>query len=78
MSKVSFVDAMRVAKQLHYQGSPNEFFMGMNVEMEHSKVVGGSMIQVGRIVLDHLSENKIYYTSGLKKKFFSRKEVGLK
>lgn len=78
MSKVSYSDAMKVAKQLRYKGNPTEFWMGMNVEMEHSGVVGGSLVQVGRIVMNHLDERKDYYTFGLKQKFFSRKEVGLK
>ena len=31
----------------------------------------------GRIVLAHLNEEKDYYSDGLRKKFFTRKEVGL-
>jgi hypothetical protein len=40
MSRVSMDVAMRVAKRLDYKGSPKEFCMGLNVEMEHFKVLG--------------------------------------
>jgi hypothetical protein len=78
MSKVSYADAMRVAKKLKYKGNPTEFWMGMNVESEHKDVTKGSPTLTGRIVLAHLREEPKYYTDGLKKKFFTRKEVGLK
>ena len=77
MSKVSFPDAMRVAKRLNYKGNPKEFWMGMNVESEHKDVTKGSPTLTGRIVLAHLNEEKDYYSDGLRKKFFTRKEVGL-
>ena len=77
MSRVSFVDAIKIARQLGFNGDLKEFWMGMNVEMEHFKVLGGSRLKVGRVVLNHLDERKDYYSFGLKRKFFTRAEVGL-
>lgn len=77
MSKVSLSDALKIAKKLNYTGSLKEFWMGMNVEMEHKDVTHGSLLLTGKIVLAHLREEKMYYTDGLRKKFFSKKELGL-
>lgn len=77
MSKLSLSQALKIAKSVNYKGSMSEFYMGLHVEMEHSKVVGGSMLKVGEIVKNHLDERRDYYSFGVRKHFFSREEVGL-
>lgn len=77
MSKVSFLDAMKTYQRLKFKGNPKEFFMGMNVEVEHKDVTHGNLTTTGRIVIAHLDENPNYYSVGLRKKFFTKKEVGL-
>jgi len=42
--------------------SPEEFCMGMQVEMEHRDVTGGDPILTGKIALAHLNELPDYYT----------------
>lgn len=77
MSSFSLADAMNLARKNHYDGNIREFWMGLNVEWEHRSVVKGSKNAVAKIVLNHLDERKDYYSFGLRKGLFSRKEVGL-
>lgn len=39
-----------------------EFNKGMDVEQEHGDTVGGDLVTVAKIVLDHLNEDPDYYT----------------
>lgn len=39
----------------------NQFAVGLKVESEHKKTVGGDMVTVAKIVLDHLAEDPKYY-----------------
>jgi len=39
-----------------------EFWMGMNVEMEHTDVTKGNLKLTGKIALAHLKELPDYYT----------------
>lgn len=47
-----------------------QFRIGLGIEYEHIKTVGGSLTNVGRIVCDHFREDRRYYIkyrkSGLK------------
>jgi hypothetical protein len=44
------------------QVSPEEFTMGLNVEMEHANVVQGNLKKLALLVLAHLKEAPDYYT----------------
>ena len=68
---------VRAAKKLKFKGNWRELRMGMNVESEHSNVVGKSPTAWAKVAKAHLDERKDYYSFGLKKGLFSRKEVGL-
>jgi hypothetical protein len=65
--------ALRIGKKLRVNFNKydfEQFKYGLGIEWEHRKTVGGSQTQVGRIVLDHLKEDRNYYIkfkkSGLK------------
>ena len=40
----------------------HQFHQGLNVELEHSRTVGGDLATVVEIVIDHLEEDSHYYT----------------
>lgn len=44
------------------QVSPEQFVMGLNVEMEHADVIEGSLKKLALLVLAHLKEVPDYYT----------------
>ena len=73
----TLVDAKGVAKELKYRGDFTEFLFGLNVEGEHGDVTNGDLRLTGKIVLAHLKEKRNYYSDGLKRGFFDRKELGL-
>jgi hypothetical protein len=77
MRGFSLEDAKGVAGKLKYRGALKEFVMGLNVELEHVDVTKGDLFLTGKIVLAHLKESSHYYSVGLKKGFFSKKELGL-
>ena len=45
-----------------YTFNPEEFHMGMNVEMEHQDVTKGNMVKTAKIAAAHLTEKPNYYT----------------
>lgn len=59
---VSTEEAARVYKNMGYDFDINEFYAGMNVELEHQDVTEGSLIKTAMIAAAHLRENPKYYT----------------
>ena len=55
-------EVMRVYKNMGYDFDPNEFYMGMNVELEHQDVTDGSLVKTAMIAAAHLREIPDYYT----------------
>jgi hypothetical protein len=49
-------EAMRVYKNMGYDFNPNEFYTGMNVELEHQDVTEGSLVKTAMIAAAHLKE----------------------
>jgi hypothetical protein len=66
-------EVMRVYKNMEYDFDPNEFYMGMNVELEHQDVTEGSLTKTAMIAAAHLREIPNYYT--LLKKYVEKKQV---
>jgi hypothetical protein len=66
-------DAMRVYKNMGYDFNPAEFYMGMNVELEHQDVTEGSLVKTAMIAAAHLRENPKYYS--LLKKYVEQSTV---
>ena len=73
----SLEEAKALGRKLKYKGDFREFLFGLNVELEHSDITGGDLEQTAKILLAHLKENKHYYSDGLKRGFFDKKELGL-
>lgn len=42
--------------------NPDEFIMGLNVELEHIDVIGNNLKKLALLVLAHLKETPDYYT----------------
>lgn len=59
---ISKTEAKRIYDYMKYDFDFNEFFMGMNVELEHQDVTDGSLIKTAMIAAAHLKEKKNYYT----------------
>ena len=55
-------EAMRVYKNMGYNFDPNEFYMGMNVELEHQDITDGSLVKTAMVAAAHLREIPNYYT----------------
>lgn len=60
--KVSRKVADAILTKMKYTFNPNEFHMGMNVEMEHEDVTNGNLAKTAKIAAAHLKENPKYYT----------------
>jgi len=60
--KVSKKISDAIMKKMGYTFSPDEFHMGMNVEMEHKDVTNGNVVMTAKIAAAHLTENPKYYT----------------
>lgn len=60
--KVSQTTSDAIMKKMGYAFDPNEFHMGMNVEMEHEDVTKGNIVKTAKIAAAHLKENPKYYT----------------
>ena len=56
-----------------YTFNPEEFHMGMNVEMEHQDVTNGNVVKTAKIAAAHLTEKPNYYT--LLKKYVEKKKL---
>lgn len=41
---------------------PDEIYQGMKVELEHTDVTGGDLVQTAKIVIAHLNEDRKYYS----------------
>jgi Protein of unknown function (DUF5661) len=50
-------NALRLSKY-----SPEQFHMGMNVELEHRDITRGNLLLTAKIVIAHLKEVPDYYT----------------
>ena len=66
-------EAMQVYKNMGYNFDPNEFYTGMNVELEHQDVTDGSLVKTAMIAAAHLRENPKYYS--LLKKYVEQSTV---
>lgn len=64
-----------IMKKMGYTYDPNEFHLGMNVEMEHKDVTNGNAVLTAKIAAAHLEENPKYYS--LLKKYVEKNEQGL-
>lgn len=60
--KVTKDEARRIYKLMHYTFDFNEFYTGMNVELEHADVTNGELVATAKIAAAHLKENPKYYT----------------
>ena len=60
--KVSRKISDAIMKKMGYTFDPNEFHMGMNVEMEHKDVTNGNVVKTAKIAAAHLTEKPNYYT----------------
>ena len=60
--KVSRKISDAILKKLKYKFNPEEFHMGMNVEMEHQDVTNGNVVLTAKIAAAHLNENPKYYS----------------
>jgi hypothetical protein len=60
--KVSRKISDAIMKKMGYKFSPDEFHIGMNVEMEHKDVTNGNVVMTAKIAAAHLTENPKYYT----------------
>jgi hypothetical protein len=60
--KVSRKISDAILKKMKYTFNPEEFHMGMNVEMEHQDVTNGNVVKTAKIAAAHLTENPKYYT----------------
>jgi hypothetical protein len=59
-------EAKRIYDQMGYDFDFDEFYKGMNVELEHQDVTEGSLVKTAMIAAAHLRENPSYYTLLLK------------
>ena len=59
---VSEEECNRFYGYMNYDFDINEFCIGMNVELEHVDVTGGSLVQTAMITAAHLREVPNYYT----------------
>ena len=60
--KVSRKISDAIMKKMGYTFDPNEFHMGMNIEMEHQDVTNGNVVKTAKIAAAHLTEKPNYYT----------------
>lgn len=68
--KVSRKISDAILKKMKYKFNPEEFHMGMNVEMEHQDVTNGNIVKTAKIAAAHLKEKPKYYT--LLKKYIEK------
>ena len=74
---ITYEEAVEIDKQLVAEDPSlkhmpffdiDEFVKGLNEEMEHFDSVGGDMLVIGKLVMDHIKEKPYYYTSMEKKR----------
>ena len=65
-AKISKQDAQTIYEKMQYSFDFKEFFVGMNVELEHIDVTHGNLVQTAKITAAHLNENPKYYSLLLK------------
>lgn len=70
--KVSKEISDAILKKMGYKFNPEEFHMGINVEMEHQDVTNGNIVKTAKIAAAHLTEKPNYYT--LLKKYVEKKK----
>jgi hypothetical protein len=54
--------AKQIYDRLGYPFDFKEFFIGINVELEHRDVTGGDVVKTAKIAAAHLRENPKYYS----------------
>jgi dolichyl-phosphate-mannose--protein O-mannosyl transferase len=62
--KVTQVKARALGKyfKIDYKKTPfREWWIGLNIEMEHSNIVNGNFHTLARIAMAHIEENPRYY-----------------
>ncbi len=69
---ISKEDAKRIYDYMEYDFDFNQFYIGMNVELEHQDVTDGSLSKTAMIAAAHLREIPNYYT--LLKKYVEKKK----
>ncbi len=69
---VSREEAKRFYDYLNYNFDFEQFYMGINVELEHQDVTEGSLVKTAMIAAAHLKEVPNYYT--LLKKYVEKKQ----
>ncbi len=60
--KISREQSDKILDKMGYKFNPTEFFLGMNVELEHQDVTNGNVIKTAKIAAAHLKENPKYYS----------------
>lgn len=60
--KISRKISDAILQKMNYPFNPDEFHVGMNVEMEHQDVTNGNIVKTAKIAAAHLRENPKYYT----------------
>lgn len=60
--KISRETSDTILQKMGYNFSPTEFFLGMNVELEHQDVTHGNVVKTAKIAAAHLNENPKYYS----------------
>jgi len=66
MNKITTVQAAKLFKSLKLDKTDvkiKEFYLGMNVELEHQNVTQGDVKKTALLVLAHLKESPDYYTN---------------
>jgi len=60
--KISREQSDKILDKMGYKFNPTEFFLGMNVELEHQDVTNGNVVKTAKIAAAHLNENPKYYS----------------
>ncbi len=60
--KISREQSDKILDKMGYKFNPTEFFLGMNVELEHQDVTNGNVVKTAKIAAAHLKENPKYYS----------------
>lgn len=60
--KISREQSDKILDKMGYKFNPTEFFLGMNVELEHQDVTKGNVVKTAKIAAAHLKENPKYYS----------------
>lgn len=70
---ISREQAKYIYDKMKYQFDFEEFFNGMNVELEHKDITNGNVVLTAKIVVAHLKENPHYYS--MLKKYVEKEDA---